>query len=58
MIIELYRPHQVLKFALRACLPVSPSLSLLPNNNITCTCEQISPSQFEAHAGMAARRQP
>lgn len=58
MIIELYRPHQVLKFALRACLPVSPSLSLLLNNNITCTCEQISPSQFEAHAGMAARRQP
>jgi len=21
-------------------------------------CKQISPSQFEAHAGMAARRQP
>lgn len=25
---------------------------------IVLICEQVSPSQFEAHAGMAARRQP
>lgn len=26
--------------------------------NFTSICGQLSPSQFESHAGMAARRQP
>lgn len=37
----------------------SLSLPLLSHvNSVLFMHEQISPSQFEAHAGMAARRQP
>lgn len=37
----------------------STSLWLLAHGyTFICTAEQVSPSQFEAHAGWAARRQP
>lgn len=39
-------------------LPRIPHLSLAFSQLCLFCCEQISPSQFEAHAGMAARRQP